>query len=73
LLAKHPVLLAKVVNDLQLALVHPPGNSDQQKTEWVENSLGFQSLLSRLRADGEPIAKFRQIQFPDHTVIGMNF
>jgi hypothetical protein len=61
LLAKHPVLLAKVVNDLQLALVHPSGNGDQQKTEWVENSLGFQSLLSRQRADCEPIAKFMQI------------
>ena len=40
LLAKHAVLLAKVVNDLQLALVHPSGNGDQQKAEWVENSLG---------------------------------
>jgi hypothetical protein len=38
LLAKHPVLLAKVVNDLQLALTHPPGNADQQKAKWVENS-----------------------------------
>ena len=43
LLAKVPVLLAKVVNDLQLALIHPPGNGDQQKAERVENSLGFQS------------------------------
>jgi hypothetical protein len=49
LLAKDPVLLAQVVNDLQLALIHPPGNGDQQKAEWVENSLGFQSLLSRIR------------------------
>jgi hypothetical protein len=40
-------------NDLQLALIHPPGNGDQQKTEWVENSPGLQSLLSRLRVDGE--------------------
>jgi hypothetical protein len=40
LLAKNPVLLAKVINDLQLALIHPPGNGDQQKPEWVENSLG---------------------------------
>lgn len=37
LLAKDPVLLAKVVNDLQLALIHPPGNGDQQKAEWVDN------------------------------------
>jgi hypothetical protein len=51
LLAKDPVLLAKVVNDLQLALIHPHGN--QQKAEWVENSLRFESL-SPLRADGKP-------------------
>jgi hypothetical protein len=51
LLAKHPVLLAKVVNDLQSPLVHPSGNGDRQKTEWVENSLGFQSLLSPVRGD----------------------
>jgi hypothetical protein len=50
LLAKDPVLLVKVVNDLQLALIHPPGNGDQQKAEWVEKSLGLQSPLSRLRS-----------------------
>src|SRR5450759_4087184 len=33
LLAKHPVLLAKVVNDLLLALIHPPGNGDHHKPE----------------------------------------
>jgi hypothetical protein len=55
LLAKHPVLLTKVVNDLQLALIHPPGNGDQQKAEWVENSLGLQSPLSRLRSYGRTI------------------
>ena len=31
LLAQNPVLLAQVINDLQLVLVHPPGNGDQQK------------------------------------------
>jgi hypothetical protein len=49
LLAKHPVLLAKVVNDLQLALVHPSGNGNQEKTECVENSLGFQSFKAHYR------------------------
>src|SRR5215469_13755802 len=50
LLAKNSVLLAKVVNDQQLALIHPPGNGDHHKPEWVENSLGLQSPLSRDRA-----------------------
>ena len=47
LLAKNPVLLAKIVNDQQLALVHPPGDGDQHEPEWVENTLCIQSSLSR--------------------------
>jgi hypothetical protein len=42
LLAQNPVFLAKVVNDLQLALIHPSGNGDHHKPEWVENSLDLQ-------------------------------
>src|ERR1019366_6166303 len=52
LLAKNPVLLAKVVNDQQLALVHPPGGGDQHEPEWVENALRIQSSLSRLPGPG---------------------
>jgi len=47
LFSKHPILLAKILNDLQLALVHPPGDGDQQKPEWVEHSLRIQNPLSR--------------------------
>jgi CRISPR-associated protein Csb2 len=47
LFSKHPILLAKVVNDLQLAVVHPPGNSDQHKPERVDPSLRIQNPLSR--------------------------
>src|SRR5215471_10637647 len=47
LFAKHPILLAKIFNDLQLAVVHPPGDGDQQKLEWVEHSLHYQNPLSR--------------------------
>src|SRR5215469_14338288 len=46
LFSKHPILLAKIFNDLQLALVHPPGDGDQQKPEWVEHSLRIQNSLS---------------------------
>jgi hypothetical protein len=56
LLAKAPVLLAWAVNDLQLALIHLPGNGDRQKAEWVEYSLGFQTSLSRVRSYGGTIA-----------------
>src|SRR5262252_9501925 len=47
LLSKNAILLAKVINDLQLALVHPAGDGDQQESEWVKDSLDLQSPLSR--------------------------
>src|SRR5262252_6026310 len=47
LFSKHRILLAKIFNDLQLAVVHPRGDGDQQKSEWVEHSLRIQSPLSR--------------------------
>src|SRR5215471_5530060 len=50
LFSKRPILLAKVVNDLQLAVVHPPGNSDQHKPERVDPSLRFQNPLSQPRS-----------------------
>jgi hypothetical protein len=39
LFSKHPILLAKIFNDLALAVVHPPGNSDQHKPERVDPGL----------------------------------
>src|SRR5215469_5994041 len=35
LFSKHAILLAKIFNGLQLAVVHPPGDGDKQKLEWV--------------------------------------
>ena len=35
---KNLVLLAKVVDNVKLPLIHPAGNGDSQKPEWVENS-----------------------------------
>ena len=47
LFSQHPILLAKVVNDLPWAVVHPPGNSDQHKSERVDPSLRIPNPLSR--------------------------
>src|SRR5215469_4300816 len=47
LFSKHAVLLAKILNDLPLVVVHPPGNSDQHKPKWVDPSLCIQNPLSR--------------------------
>src|SRR5215471_16096366 len=46
LFSQHPILFAEIFNDLQLAVVHPPGDGDQQKLEWVEHSLHIQDPLS---------------------------
>jgi len=35
LFPKNPVLLAKVLDDLLLMLVHPPTDGDQHKPEWI--------------------------------------
>ena len=32
------VLLTKVINDLPLALVHPPSDGDQHEPEWIQDS-----------------------------------
>src|SRR5258708_36031024 len=50
LLSKNAILLAQVINDLQLALIHPARDSDQQESEWVKDSRGLQSPLSRAEA-----------------------
>jgi len=50
LLSKNAILLAKVINDLQLPLVHPAGDGDQQESEWVKDSLGLQSPFSRAQS-----------------------
>src|SRR5262252_3979242 len=47
LFSQHQILFAEIFNDLQLAVVHPPGDGDQQKPEWVEHSLCLQNPLSR--------------------------
>jgi Lrp/AsnC family leucine-responsive transcriptional regulator len=67
LFAKHPILLAKIFNDLQLAVVHPPRDGDQQRLEWVEHSLRIQNSLSRPRTRRAKYRIFMQIQFSDDT------
>lgn len=41
LLAENPIFLAKVVNDLQLRLVHPSGNGDQHEPEGLQDRRHF--------------------------------
>jgi hypothetical protein len=67
LFSKHPILLAKIFNDLQLPVVHPPGDGDQQKPERVEYSLRIQNPLPRPPSLSSEYRIFMQIQFSDHT------
>src|SRR6516225_7758969 len=46
LLAQNPVLLPQIVNDLELALVHTPGDGDQDEPERVEDSRHVVAPLS---------------------------
>jgi hypothetical protein len=66
LFSKHPILLAKIFNDLQLPVVHPPGDGDQRKPERVEYSLRI-NPLSRPPSLSSEYRIFMQIQFSDHT------
>src|SRR6059058_4115310 len=60
------VLFAKVVNDLQLALVHPPGYGDQHEPERIQGSRHLVSSLSpTLIPRGKNQRECKQIQFPD--------
>jgi hypothetical protein len=36
LLTKNAVFLAQVFDHLELALIHPSGNRDQHKPEWIK-------------------------------------
>ena len=49
LFLKDPILFAKIVEGELLLLIHPSSNGDQQKPEWVENSVRLQSPLSPAR------------------------
>jgi hypothetical protein len=54
LLAKNPVLLAKVIDYLERALIHPPGNGDQQKAEGSRLLCGFKAHYREYEAPLEP-------------------
>ena len=52
LLAKHAVLLAEVLDRLQLAFIHPSGNRDENEPERIQNSRHLVGPLSSVRKPG---------------------
>jgi hypothetical protein len=61
LFAKHPVLLAKLFDHLKLAVIHPSGNSDQYKPEWIQNS---RHLVAFIGGPGDPSPEPYIQQYP---------
>jgi hypothetical protein len=54
--SQSPVLLPEVIDHLQLALVHPPGDSDRHEPKWTK-TLGIFALADYRESRGEPIKK----------------
>src|SRR5215813_11370760 len=46
LFSQHPILFAEIFNDLQVAVVHPPGDGDQQKLAWVALSAYSKPIIA---------------------------
>src|SRR6516164_8106284 len=67
LFSQHPILFAEIFNDLQLAVIHPPGDSDQHKPEWVEHSLRIQNPLSLPPSCSSKTSHLHADPFSDHT------
>ena len=68
LLAKNPVLLTKVVNHLQLALVHPAGDGYQEESQGIQKSrhlvdpLSTRAAMRRGSAANRKRSSFRAIR-----------
>ena len=68
LFAQNTVLLAQVFDHLKLALIHPSGNSDQYKPEWIEdNRHRVYCYIIQEPEDWRPQRIFNKIQFPGQT------
>ena len=69
LVAKNQVLLAKVINDRQLALIHPSGD---RRRRLAENGMGAKlagaskPIIAKTRHDGI-VADSMHLQFAEHT------
>ena len=67
LLAEDTILFPKVVNNLQLALIHPPGEGDQHEPEWIQDSRHSLFIIAAVRVERANPGGFKQIRFPDQT------
>jgi hypothetical protein len=67
LFSKHPILLAKIFNDLQLAVVHHPETAISKKWNGSSTLCVFKTHYLERRAAVAKYRIFMQIQFSDHT------
>jgi hypothetical protein len=59
LLARNPVLLAQVIDDLVFPLVHPSGHGDQYETKRIQYLQHCRSLIIASLALGQNYRKFK--------------
>jgi hypothetical protein len=70
LLSKYSVLLVQIFNGLQLALVHPSCDGDQDELEGIQHSRHLVATpLSPQPAPETIQRRFKEIQFPVHAGI----
>src|SRR5215469_15096920 len=67
LFSQHPILFAEIFNDLQLAVVHPPGDGDQQNWNGSSTLCIFKTHYRVRRTAVAKHRIFMQIQFSDQT------
>ena len=60
---KHTVLRTQAIDHLQLMVVHPSGDSEQQEPEWIHR---FGPLSPRPLSAGK-FGTFIRFRFPDNT------
>jgi len=67
--AQNPVFFAKIFDDLQLFLVHPPGNGDEQHPERIQSSWHLCRVSSSSHASLNAVRAgiFPAIEFLDVT------
>ena len=55
---------SRIIDHVQLALVHPPGEGDQHEPKWIQHSRHV-GLLSQRAVKNR--SEFKQFQYSDHT------
>ena len=67
LLAQNPILLAQILECLQLALIHPASQGNYHELDRIKNSRHLVRSLSQPSSRRHNLRRFTQIEFSDQT------